>query len=58
MTDEIQARSGSFEAGTCGVIARLALEGSKMAVHGWPPYGNMRLVSKLAPEGVCILVVV
>jgi hypothetical protein len=35
----IRARSGSFEARTHGVIARLASEGSKTVVHGGHPMG-------------------
>ena len=49
--EELRVRSGSFEAGTRGVIARLASGRSKVAVHGRPPDGNIRYVTKLALHG-------
>ena len=49
--EELRVRSGSFEAGTRGVIARLASGRSKVVVHGRPPDGNIRHVTKLALHG-------
>ena len=37
--------------GTRGVIAELASEGSKAAVDACPLDGNIRHISKIAPEG-------